>query len=178
MRETCFDDPHAPGEHPATQLCGDFLADCARRRKLGSVLDAGTGDGVLALMAAGLGAEEVLAVDRDPDQAALAEARAARAGLSGVEVRAMPVERVRGSFEVVVANLWTNDLLGAADALAALTAPGGDLFCAGMRLWQVHEVRRALEARGLRTTGVQARAGWGALHLIRPGSSAAGDGGI
>src|SRR5205085_220628 len=75
---------------------------------------------------------------------------------------------VDGPFDVVVANLWADDLLAAAYDLARLTAPGGEVVCSGMRLWQAYHVRNVLETAGLRTCAVRAAAGWGGLLFERP----------
>ncbi|MFP4474741.1 MAG: 50S ribosomal protein L11 methyltransferase [Desulfatibacillaceae bacterium] len=54
------------GLHPTTRDCLRALVEFASREPLGRVLDLGTGTGVLALAAAVLGAEHVLAVDLNP----------------------------------------------------------------------------------------------------------------
>ena len=157
------------GEHPTIGLCRSFLTEIARFRRIESLLDVGTGSGALAIHAARLGAPQIVAIDRDPSRASEAEARIARAGVpQPVEVRALPAALVDGRFDVVVANLWGDDLLAAASDLARLTAPGGDLFCSGIRLWQAPHLRRALEASGLLVVGLRAAEGWGALHVRRP----------
>lgn len=50
------------GGHPTTRLCLDFLQELPR----GSLVDVGCGSGVLAVTAALLGFEPVVAVDNDP----------------------------------------------------------------------------------------------------------------
>lgn len=52
--------------HPTTRDCLKALSLAARRANLGRVLDLGTGTGILAIAAARLGAEEVLAIDLNP----------------------------------------------------------------------------------------------------------------
>jgi ribosomal protein L11 methyltransferase len=159
----------SPGEHPTVQLCRSFLTERARSRRIESLLDVGTGSGALAIHAARLGAPRIVAIDRDPTRASEAEASIARTGVpQTIEVRALPAALVDGRFDVVIANLWGDDLLAAAPDLARLTAPGGDLFCSGIRLWQAPPLRRILESSGLRVAGLRAAEGWGALHLRRP----------
>ncbi len=53
------------GLHPTTQLCIEAVDDYIHAGM--RVLDIGTGTGILALAAAKLGAEHVLAVDTDED---------------------------------------------------------------------------------------------------------------
>jgi ribosomal protein L11 methyltransferase len=52
--------------HPTTRTCLEALPLIADRCSLGRVLDLGTGTGILAVAAARLGAEHVLAVDLNP----------------------------------------------------------------------------------------------------------------
>ena len=67
------------GAHPTTRACVELLA----RSEPASVLDAGCGSGVLAIVSARLGFEPVRAVDAD---AAAVEASRANAELNGVEI--------------------------------------------------------------------------------------------
>lgn len=73
------------GAHPTTRLCLELLQEL----ETGSVLDVGCGSGVLAIAAARLGFDPVVAVDVDP--AAVAATRR-NAGRNGVRVVAERVE--------------------------------------------------------------------------------------
>src|SRR4029077_6650177 len=64
-----------PGTHPTTQLC--LMAIEKHLRPGQSVLDLGTGSGILAVAAAKLGAGLILAVDIDPEAARVARENAA-----------------------------------------------------------------------------------------------------
>jgi len=64
------------GAHPTTRACIELLSQLDR----GSVLDAGTGSGVIAVAAATLGFEPVFALDVDPDAVEAASITARRNG--------------------------------------------------------------------------------------------------
>ena len=64
------------GTHESTRLCLGALEDLAGRRALGTVIDVGTGTGILGIAAARLGARLVVASDTDPDSTTSARAHA------------------------------------------------------------------------------------------------------
>lgn len=53
------------GNHPTTSACIEFLVDIMKTGKVRSVLDLGSGSGILALTSARLGANRVVAVDKN-----------------------------------------------------------------------------------------------------------------
>lgn len=148
------------GSHPTTALCVSRLeAAAARRRGLGRVLDVGTGSGVLAVVAALLGARQVVATDLDPLARAAARDAAAAHGLRFPVRRALPP----GPFDLVVANLTLQPVLSLASALAGRLAPGGTLWVSGFPRAAENDVAAALSAAGLRVGRPHHRAGWSAV---------------
>src|SRR5215831_10531719 len=123
------------------------------------VLDAGCGAGPLAQAAAARGAI-VRAVDRDPDAVARARARGLAAELGRIE-------DLGGDYELVLANLWADDLVALAPQLIALVAPGGILYATGALLAQRDAVERAFSP-ALALRRLEARGGWCGLELVRP----------
>jgi len=53
------------GAHPTTKSCLEFISELAETQVIDSVLDLGTGSGILSLAAAKLGAVKITAVDRN-----------------------------------------------------------------------------------------------------------------
>ncbi len=136
------------GTHPTTALCLRALSDLLAVRPGASVLDVGTGSGLLAIAAAKLGAGRVVGNDDDPLAVAVARENAARNG-AAPELSGEPVERIRGPFDVVVANILAGVLVELAPAIARQVAPGGALLLSGLLAGQEEEVRRAYLAAGL-----------------------------
>src|SRR5262245_47836452 len=96
------------GHHQSTRLCLRLLQDLSLAGR--SVVDVGTGSGVLAIAAWRLGAHPVLAIDLDPD--ALESARenvGLNEGDGAIEIRAIdltaPDAGLDRAFDVVLANL-------------------------------------------------------------------------
>jgi ribosomal protein L11 methyltransferase len=131
------------GHHATTRLCTALLQrlDLSGR----TMLDVGTGSGVLALAALALGARSVLAVDDDPD--AIESARENLALNGGPPTIELRVADFRGlpanTFDVVVANLTGGLLARSADVLAGVVAPGGRLVVSGVTLEEEAAVLRA-----------------------------------
>jgi ribosomal protein L11 methyltransferase len=131
------------GHHQTTRLCTAILQrlDLAGR----TVLDVGTGSGVLALVARALGAGAVRAVDDDPD--AIESARdnlALNGGGDGIELSVGDFRELHArAFDVVVANLTGGLLAGSAEVLAGAVARGGTLVISGVTLEEGAEVLRA-----------------------------------
>jgi ribosomal protein L11 methyltransferase len=94
------------GAHETTQLCLELVELLAHRAPLGSVLDVGTGTGVLAIAAARLGADFVAGVDIDNDalQSARSHAKKNNVDLSIVHADGSGAFR-SSSFDIVIANL-------------------------------------------------------------------------
>jgi ribosomal protein L11 methyltransferase len=157
------------GSHATTSLCLAALSDVLGGRPGASVLDVGTGSGLLAIAARKLGAGRVAANDNDPVAVDVARENAERNGAL-LELTLDPVERIPGTFDVVVANILANVLVELAPVLAAKVAPGGVLLLSGILGPQEDEVRRAQVAQGLvPVPGGDRRDGeWSLLALRRP----------
>ena len=94
------------GAHATTRLALATLVDLEPELAGARVLDVGCGSGVLAVVAARLGAAHVMGVDVDPACASATEANAAANGLAGrVRATTGPLAELAGPFDVVVANV-------------------------------------------------------------------------
>ena len=157
------------GTHPTTALCLAALSQLLAARPGASVLDVGTGSGLLAIAARKLGAGRVAANDVDPVAVEVARENAERNG-AALELTAAPIEAIDGPFDLVVANILANTLVELAPAIAARVVPGGRVLLAGILVPQEDDVRAAYVALGLRPVpGGDARQGeWSLLALERP----------
>lgn len=148
------------GSHPSTRVV--LLALQALVQPGCSVLDVGSGTGVLAVAAALLGAGRIVAVDV---VAEAVEATAANARLNGVGVdaRHAVVDDVEGRFDVVLANIGAATLTSMAPALAERV--DGVLVLAGLLDHQMPDVVAAYGRCGLELDSCGSEEGWSAPVL-------------
>jgi ribosomal protein L11 methyltransferase len=145
------------GHHDTTLGCLEALADLELEGR--TVLDVGTGTGILAIAASLHGAAHVVGVDLDP---AAIEVAAANASVNDVRVDLAvgSVGDVHGPFDVVVANLLTDTLVGLAADLVASVTPGGHLITSGIGVARADVVADALSEVGLTDVVTRVRGAW------------------
>lgn len=141
------------GGHESTRLALELLAALPRAVREGaSVLDVGTGSGVLALAALRLGAARAVGLDLDPVAVRVARENALQNGL------AEPLLLLAGSldalaprrFDLVLANLLKRELLPLVPALLRHVRPGSRVVVSGLLCEEAEEVLARLGAAGLR----------------------------
>lgn len=158
------------GTHATTQLCLEALEEWLRPGM--TVLDVGTGSGILAIAALRLGAGRTEALDLDPVAVKAAQQNAERNGLQlpvlhgelGDWQEANPGQQA----DIVVANLVADLIIALAVPLAAVTAPGGHVIVGGILAERTGPVQEALTAAGLALREQRARDGWAAIVATRP----------
>jgi ribosomal protein L11 methyltransferase len=166
------------GHHGTTRGCLDMLVRRLKRGRPASVLDVGTGTGVLAFAAARALRHRVVAGDIDPVAIEVARGNARLNGLSpwlrlyvapGVE---HPLARRSRAFDLVFANILARPLRKLAPSLARTVRSGGELVLSGLLPGDVAGVRSAYAAQGFALVSVTILDGWAALVLRRGGAAA------
>ncbi len=153
------------GDHPTTSLCLAAIDTYMASHPGASVLDVGTGTGVLAIAAKKLGASRVVGTDNDPMSVELAHENAAVNGTPDLELSGKELTQVQGLFDLVVANILANTLI----ALAPLIAPKvkDRLVLAGVLAPQKAEVEAAYRAQGLIPEAGASQGEWVRLDFHR-----------
>lgn len=137
------------GTHPTTRLCLEWLDNLASNGQLEgkTVIDYGSGSGILAIGAALLGAKHVICVDNDP--------QALTATIDNAE-RNDVVEKISvylpddlpadtSPADVMVANILANPLIELSSRICSLTAANGALGLSGILADQAASVVAAYE---------------------------------
>lgn len=124
------------GQHPSTRMCINAMEGLLpkdRSFEKWSVLDVGTGTGILAITAAKLGAHQVVAVDLDLKAVEIAEKNAdINRVRDRIEILNQDVTTFHGRFNLIVANLTAPTLLPIRSHLFGMLEPGGYLILSGI----------------------------------------------
>jgi len=98
-----------------------------------TVLDVGTGTGILGIAAALFGAAKVLGIDNDSDAVACAADNVAQNRVNQImSVSGSDLSDLTGPFDLVVANITSDVLTRLAPQLVSRIAPDGQLILAGI----------------------------------------------
>ena len=155
------------GSHATTQLC---LTALEKEVKAGDrVLDLGCGSGILSIAALRLGASEAIAVDIDEKCLTVAYDNAALNNI-GKDVYTVKVgnvltdEELRaslgGGYQVVLANIVADVIIGLAPMVRSMMAEGGTFLCSGIIDTRAEEVAEKLKEAGLELVESRTSEGW------------------
>jgi ribosomal protein L11 methyltransferase len=156
------------GTHPTTVLC---LQSLERYLSKGdSVIDVGTGSGVLSIAAAKLGASKVLAADLD--EVAVNAARI-NVKLNKVQDKVTVEQKnllanVGETPDLIVANILAEVIVRMTDDAFELLKPGGILITSGIIEGKKEEVKRSLSSSGFTLEEITEMEDWVAIVAKKP----------
>jgi ribosomal protein L11 methyltransferase len=152
------------GHHPTTALCVEALQEAWTIAVPGSVLDVGTGSGVLALSALMMGVSRAVGLDIDADALNIA---AEHARLNSLADRLQLVlggpDVVDGAWPLVVANVLAAPLIEMAPVLVRRVGRRGRLILSGIPRSLESEVGQAYRRLGMRQIRSETRGPWTVL---------------
>ncbi len=143
------------GQHATTKFCLSSIDRFIQELKQSgqteiSMLDAGSGSGILAIAAKKLGCTRVDAFDIDPDTIAIAKENAEINGITDIPFEAASLLEYRSGiqYDLVAANILSSALIAGRDKLLSFCHPGTQLMLAGILDSEYPTVRTAFEASG------------------------------
>ena len=125
------------GSHPSTVLCIKWLAVHDVINK--TVIDYGCGSGILAMVAAKLGAKQVYAVDIDPQAVAAAKENCEQNRLSAIIEVGQVNELLLPAVNILVANILMNPLKELKSIFHRCLVEQGELVLSGLLNVQAKE---------------------------------------
>jgi ribosomal protein L11 methyltransferase len=160
-------DAFGTGRHTTTAMCLRLLEQISRLWPSGwSMLDAGTGSGILALAAWYFGARNVIAIDHDPRAVSTAKRNARLNRIRGVrfEIADALKPKIRRKFDLITANLYSELLIKALPMFAKYLKTDGRLIASGVLREQEPAVVRALPDQDFVIHDIRRRGKWVALY--------------
>jgi ribosomal protein L11 methyltransferase len=154
------------GHHPTTALCVEALEEALSIALPDSVLDVGTGSGLLALSALMMGVPRAVGLDIDADALKTAAENARMNGMADrMRLELGGPDIVSGTWPLVVANVLAAPLIEMAPVLVRRVGNRGRLILSGIPWSLESEVRRAYQQLGMLHIRSETRAGWTAVVL-------------
>jgi ribosomal protein L11 methyltransferase len=158
------------GEHATTAMCLRMLKKIAQNRDDGwTLLDAGTGSGILAIAGSYLGAKRIVAIDNDPLACSIAQRNARANRARNIEFRTGDVLKLKfaGKFDVITANLFSEILIAALPIWSSHLAQDGCLILSGVLRSQERTLVGALRRNRFTPREAKRRGKWIALLAVR-----------
>lgn len=155
------------GLHPTTKFIAQLIE--SKKDKLGAFLDAGTGTGILSVMAHKLGAKEIWCIDFESDAVKNAKENFKLNLCRADHLEQVDLAKFRSGkkFDFIAANLRTDVLLDNREKLVSRVKQGGHLAISGISADSYKELRRGFDGRDLRCLRVMRDKDWRAVLYRR-----------
>lgn len=134
------------GHHATTYMMIELMKDVDFNQK--SVLDFGTGTGILAILAEKSGAKEIYAIDNDDWSIANAEENFKKNNCNKIILKKASDASVKMKFDIILANINKNVILENFKILAQLSTPNGVILLSGLLFTDKEEILTAANESG------------------------------
>ena len=136
------------GQHATTKMCLQAMETFGPER-LQTLLDVGTGSGILAIYGAKLGFKKIMAVDVDPEAVRWAERNIGLNGVANaISLSGTNIETIEDRFSLVCANLILGELQRLMPDFSRLVDFNGFLLASGILRDQVERIEEMLSTAG------------------------------
>ena len=119
------------GLHATTMLCAKEIENLSKVQRDASLLDVGTGSGLLAIVARKLGLNEISTVEIDPEAVRVAKENFSINDTDDIMI-VDTIAKIDRSFDIIVANILLSTLIELKEHLVGLTKPQGKLILSGI----------------------------------------------
>lgn len=152
------------GEHETTSMCVELMQEFVDKND--TVIDVGTGSGILGITAAKIGAKKVVMTDIDECAITASEQNIKLNGVKNAEVflkNLLDDNTVKG--DVIVANIMAEVLIAFAAGLKSNLKSGGRVILSGILTDRLDKVVAAYKAQGFRLISTKIKGEWAAIAL-------------
>ena len=153
------------GTHATTSLCMEILEKEVTAEK--TVLDIGTGSGILAITSLLLGCKEAIGVDIDPQSVKTARENAEINGVADKTEFLIGdlADKIYGKYDIVCANIVADVVIRLFKDVANFVAENGTLIVSGIIDVRATDVEKAAAAHGFKIIEDRVREEWHAYIL-------------
>ena len=152
------------GTHPTTRLCLNMIETCLKPK--GSVLDVGTGSGILMIAAAKLGARKVCGIDKDWSAVDIARSNLKRNQIDRQKYSLICghfMEAIGCRFDLVVANLLTDAIIVLLEDINRVLSTNGCILCSGILKENQNSVTDKLKTLDFEIISIYSKKEWVAI---------------
>lgn len=155
------------GAHASTQMCMMALEQAVHGGE--TVIDLGSGSGILSITALLLGAKTAVGVDIDPKAEDIARENAAINGLGSDRFTAITgdvigdhamMDKLAESYDLVLANIVADVIIPLSPVVPHFLKESSLFICSGILEQRLPEVRAAIEHAGMEILGVRMIEDW------------------
>ncbi len=156
------------GTHETTGMCLELLEETLTGGE--TVIDVGTGSGILAIGAAMLGAKDILAIDIDPTAVKVAQENIEHNGLADriTAIEGNLLDKTDMTCDLCVANIIADVICFFAKPLTKHIVPGGKFICSGIIKEREQDVVNALNEAQYEIIEIRRKGEWVAILSRRP----------
>ena len=155
------------GHHETTYLMISMMRDLSFSNK--TVLDVGAGTGILSILAEKEGAEQILAIDIDPNAVENTKENANCNNCKKVTSLQGTAEDVNQEFDFVLANINRNVLLADAQSISNLLVNNGTLLLSGFYTEDLVMIEEKYEEIGFKKSASANKNNWQCVQFIKVG---------
>lgn len=150
------------GTHPTTRGCLRLIEEVVTKGGISSMLDVGTGTGILAIAAAKMGVSKIVATEIDATAVKVAEENILlNKSEKEINISGSKLYVIDERFNLVVANIIAEELIRLSKPLKERILTGGYLILSGIIVDKTDRVKKAFEGLVLEKELIEGE--WGSL---------------
>jgi len=153
------------GHHATTSMMMESMLEMNFNHK--EVLDFGSGTGILAVLASKLNAIKVTAIDNEEWAFENCIENCERNGVTNIETILGEKDKVKGTFDIVLANINRHIIIESIDVLLPSVKENGELLISGILNQDETEIENLITLQGFTFVSKKQKENWSAMHFVK-----------